>query len=715
MQSQKSEKSDESSCTSVSPIAAFLKRGQIWPGWYKYLVVVLVNATATALLFPVIPVERGYISDEETDLLLFIRCAFSALMLASFGSGCVAVYLVKRARASAHVRSASGYAMINWLQSIVASTSLPSDYYFQYGLMECCAVPSVVIICRGLLYLIASFWMQKLIASRLVHLEQSSNQKYCSGFVRRLLCAQACGAILTAISLCGVVFLRISGKEEKLWAQIGHRIEDIEVFLPASLASLTACINVVANAVAACSLAKSFLELRRLLRLAGVKEAPVAAKSSLIRAKKYAALQVMGVSFSLVLTVLVVPVAVFGAYRYSTYNSIPFQVLNVFVQVCDFLGNAVAVLILSGSYRLTKADQAPIQRCQPLACHACLQTRRAHLKEPDWSPRWKARVEELSLRGMTLRSLLQFYEQLFSLDWSYSAQDHKTRDVVRRAIIPLTSTEECAFAASSWNRNGAQRAQVMVTHSWGNSFMDLLAAVVSDALSECSFRMAAGLLEEDCRFISQILAKSGRLDDTYWICAFAVNQHISICHSNPYDRDPITNELHPVCSCSCVNISDPDGRSTSSEINKFDDMMYHLATTGICRQVIAVDKSLDLFHRAWCVAEIAEANRLDMTQSLQLLSKVTRQQRARTLEGLDVRSMQASSQKDKELILGKIGNIDEFNTELQALIFNPTSGLVASWNAMDAVQQVGEVGRLIRWGLADAGTGKVWKAWEAYD
>ena len=143
--------------------------------------------------------------------------------------------------------------------------------------------------------------------------------------------------------------------------------------------------------------------------------------------------------------------------------------------------------------------------------------------------------------------------------------------------------------------------------------------------------------------------------------------------------------------------------------------MYHLATTGTCRQIIAVDKSLEVFHRAWCMAEIAEAKRLDMTQSLQLLSKGTIQQRARTLENLDVRSMDASCEKDKELILGKIADIQEFNAELQALIFDPKSGLVASWNAMDSLQQVGEVGRLIRWGLADAGTGKVWKAWEAHE
>ena len=146
----------------------------------------------------------------------------------------------------------------------------------------------------------------------------------------------------------------------------------------------------------------------------------------------------------------------------------------------------------------------------------------------------------------------------------------------------------------------------MVTHNWGNSFSNLLAAVLSDALQECSFSLPAELLQEECTFLQDLLAKWAG-----WTTRIGsvrlLNQHISICHSNPYDRDPFTDQLHPVCHCNSTNIVDPDGRSASSEINKFDDMMSFLATTGGCRQVIAVDKSLDLFRRAWCVAEIAEA------------------------------------------------------------------------------------------------------------
>ena len=716
-----SESSDEGSgaASTFNPgNAASLKHWQRWrPGWY--FAVFLVNATATAVLFPV-----QYKRDVDDMLLQHYRLCFSGMMLASLGCGCVAAFLIKRARASAHVGLASGYAIINWFQSILASMSLNLHYAgFAYGLtglmpMMCNCIgggfPFILVAstaCRSLLYLIASFFMQKLIASRLDLLEQSSNQKYGSSSVYTLLRAQACGAFLTAFFVCGW------GVSYAFDVFIDIDIGLFMLFFAVFLGALTVFLNVVANMLAACSLTKSFLELRRVLHVAELKDASVAARASLRRARRFAALQMTGVSFSLVLTILVIPFVVLGMGFSSASQDQElsnFQAACVVIQAIDVLGNAVAVLILSGSHRLKKAGQAPYQGCQSLPCK---QTRPPQIKETDWCPAWKDKVEELSVRGMTLRSLLHFYQaNLPSIpDWRYAPQDHKTRDVVRRVIIPLTSREECSYATSSLNRDGSQRAQIMVTHNWGNSFNDLLAAVVSDALRECSFRMVAQLLEEDCFFLSEILGKSSRLDDTYWICAFAVNQHSSICHSNPYDRDPFTHELHPVCTCSCVNISDPDGRSTSSEINKFDDMMHHLATTGICRQVIAVDKSLELFHRAWCVAEIAEAKRLDMTQSLQLLSKATMQQRARTLENLDVRSMQASSEKDKELILGKIEDVEEFNAELQALIFDPKSGLVASWNAMDSLQQVGEVGRLIRWGLADAGTGKVWKAWEAHE
>jgi len=707
-----SESSDETSEISATLSSRSDVARSIWQRWRpgQYSAVCIVTGAATALLFPQQHSELvgGIVTDPCRDFLgMFFFCG---LILVSLAAGCAAACLGKRAAASGHARSACGYAVVNWLQAILSSVSLHTvNTDCMYGIVQEHQYAPLVL-SRLALYVTGSFWIQLLIASRLELLEKSSHRKFRSGCMRKLICVQqaACATVIAISAFCCLA----AGMS---WTSDGV----LHIIIWG--ASLTMSCNVAASFVAICSLIQCFLEMRRVLHAAELKDTPVAALSALRQARRFAALQVMGVSFRIVFTILVVPAAILG------YRDIQLQVELVwiifFVQALYFLGNAAAVLFLSGSHRLQKVEiKGHGGHCawlcpeQPKAS-AAGSPQGAEPSKDEWSPSWLAKVEELSLRGMTLRSLLHFYQdQLPYVDWQYVPSMHKTRDVVRRAIIPLTSEEECAYAVSSLNKDGPQRAGVMVTHNWGNSFKDLLAAVISDALKECSFNLAAKLLEKDSVLLYEMLAQSGRLDDTYWLCAFAVNQHITICHTNHYDRDPLTDELHPVCSCSSTNVRDLDGRNALSEINKFDDMMYHLAATGGCRQVIAVDQSLDLFNRAWCVAEIAEASRLQMKQSLKLASKETILQCACSLENLDVRCMRASCETDKARILNKINsstNIDQFNTELQSLIFDPKSGLLASWHAMDSLQQMGEVGRLIRWGLADAGTGKVWKAWEA--
>lgn len=186
-------------------------------------------------------------------------------------------------------------------------------------------------------------------------------------------------------------------------------------------------------------------------------------------------------------------------------------------------------------------------------------------------PKWAQKMEELPLRGMTLRCFLQFYQiQLHMVQgWKYAPEERKTRDVVRRVIIPLTSSEECAYAVSSHNKDGPPgREQVMVTHNWGNHFNGLFFF--------CLVRYPAGW-------------------GAWMILDLCRCEHASICQRNPLLTEIQVDQV----AASSVqlqlhkNISDPDGRSVKSEINKFDDMMSHLAATGKCRQVIAVDQSLD--------------------------------------------------------------------------------------------------------------------------
>ena len=647
--------------------------------FYGYFALFASIATITALGFP-----KDYEHGSESTACPFV-CQFSyvAQMLVSLATGSVVVFLYSRRASAAVTDRAFLYATLNCAQSVLASGySIVGAYQCKYGILFDWQVHKHnrqhLMVCitftRIWLYFLCLQVMQSLIYRQLHLLEQTSSQKLCvrTRYTSKLKCGRKCCFLLTLI--CAIPLFCTS-------------LTTAGCTAPLAFAGLTWLCFILESTISIAALCKCFLELQRITRVAGREDTPVAVTLPLKRAVKFAGLQAAFLVFSLMLAILLPPAAAWVSIA-DTEDVAPTWVAVV-IQAMHYLGNAATVLFLIS---------APATRTAQ-------------------SPGWKAKVEELSRRGMTLRSLLRFYQEDIrcNLDWCYAPIHHKTKDVVRRVIIPVTSAEECSYAVSCMNRDGAQRAQIMVTHNWGNCFKDLLAAVISDALNECSFKLIANLLEEDCEILFDMLNQSRRLDDVYWICAFAVNQHLTICHNNPYDRDPVAQELHPVCSCSSVNISDPDGTSTVSEVNKFDDMMHHLASTGVCRQVIAVDQSLDLFMRAWCVAEIAEARRLQMNQALKLASKATIMQRARTLENVDVENMQASSEADKELILHKIRDstgIGKFNQDLQTLIFDPNSGLLASWSAMDSYQQIGEVGRLIRWGLADAGTGKVWNAWE---
>eukprot|EP00913_Durusdinium_trenchii_P025009 g23474.t1 len=64
--------------------------------------------------------------------------------------------------------------------------------------------------------------------------------------------------------------------------------------------------------------------------------------------------------------------------------------------------------------------------------------------------------------------------------------------------------------------------------------------------------------------------------------------------------------------------------------------------------VVAVDAELTLFTRAWCVAELAQGQRMGMAQSLKLRNKAVLLERKQTLECLKVEEMQATRPADKD-------------------------------------------------------------------
>ena len=106
--------------------------------------------------------------------------------------------------------------------------------------------------------------------------------------------------------------------------------------------------------VAIYGLTQSFLQLRRVLRVAKLDSVSFVVRSSLRRAQRLAAAQVIGVSSSLMFTTLAFAslcIAYFHLTRHGWVPTLQAYILNVLMAL-DFLGNATAVILLSGSHRL---------------------------------------------------------------------------------------------------------------------------------------------------------------------------------------------------------------------------------------------------------------------------------------------------------------------------------------------------------------------------
>eukprot|EP00930_Biecheleria_cincta_P005639 TRINITY_DN106572_c0_g1_i1.p1 TRINITY_DN106572_c0_g1~~TRINITY_DN106572_c0_g1_i1.p1 ORF type:complete len:501 (+),score=87.65 TRINITY_DN106572_c0_g1_i1:144-1505(+) len=395
-------------------------------------------------------------------------------------------------------------------------------------------------------------------------------------------------------------------------------------------------------------------------------------------------------------------------------------------------------------------DQDPLAHCDPV---------------------WREKTIELAGRGITVRSLLDFYDLLgTSVFLHYDPAKSLTNDVVRQAILPLSrrklrspeeaKTQEAAAdchrpveekeqSAEKDSRESAKEAKLnsnmqedapalvrgktgliprsmshmmhrvssrpcpdeledfvddyalhaksddmegvayavitsggiprypgkMVTHNWGNLFVHLLAAVCADALGLPTFEAAAAMLEaRQTEELRRRLEKAGKLDYCYWVCAFCVNQHCSICHVNfaPTDSHGV-----PIVSCTCKVPKHASG--SLSEMNKFDDMMAYLKLVNWRRarltgsgdvfgQVVAVDSRFLVLTRVWCVAELLEAYKLVLPQDLKIHSESSRASAIQNLKSLDVRQAQASYPADKDFVLAKVEDFDSFNNQVRGLV-----------------------------------------------
>merc|ERR1711971_581968 len=230
---------------------------------------------------------------------------------------------------------------------------------------------------------------------------------------------------------------------------------------------------------------------------------------------------------------------------------------------------------------------------------------------------------------MTLRAILEFYQQLKSVMPHYDSNINTTADVVRGAIIPMTKSSMCAYADMILVQDGEETRfpDKLCSHNWGNLFRDMIAALVADALGECDYASCTYFLDHAMKSLLGILQSGNKLGLTYWICAFAVN-------------------------------------------SKFG-------------QVIAVDHRFGLVDRAWCMKEIAKAFELGIPQSLKIYSAAALEKHKPKLKEVKIAKMQASRPEDVKEILSTIDDEDAFNFRLQELLFDERTGLLQTWRHLD--------------------------------
>jgi len=309
-----------------------------------------------------------------------------------------------------------------------------------------------------------------------------------------------------------------------------------------------------------------------------------------------------------------------------------------------------------------------------------------------YTAQFRSKVQQLANRGIFVKELLEFYDKLGRDVMShYRPAVSTTNDVVRQAIIPLSRTDIGGEAYVCVIHDGFEvLPDRMVTHAWDNLFLHLLAAVVADALNMDHYKgIADELISVGAAGIIPRLRALGTLHKAYWICAFCVNQHSSICGelgNMPQDdteaqlewkkkcHDTATGKVLPCCTCTQPKFLNdtPD----ECELNKFDEMMYYLRTEADgFRQLVAADINFVILSRAWCVAELVEAFNSKIPQDLCVFSgdafgvEQTNLEVYRRIVNTSVVHCRASRAEDKAYILAKIDDVGHFDARLQAVIF----------------------------------------------
>eukprot|EP00438_Fugacium_kawagutii_P029850 Skav200976 [mRNA] locus=scaffold448:830747:832822:- [translate_table: standard] len=309
---------------------------------------------------------------------------------------------------------------------------------------------------------------------------------------------------------------------------------------------------------------------------------------------------------------------------------------------------------------------------------------------------WQQKVADLAMRRVSVEVLLEFYLQLGSERTMphFDPKQSTTNDVVRHVVIPHSRDGQHGRSfAEKFGPSKPSMTPRMVTHHWSNRFCDLIAAVLADALGQKRWDLIAERLRDGGEDLREQLYAHGSLQWQYWICAFCINQHASICGSSMGVKDTVTGEVLPSCDCETPKFL--NDQPTQCELNKFDDMMaYMLEACPKFLQVVAIDLHFVIFSRAWCVAELVQADASHLEQHMIIHSPGALERNSSQLKSIEVQNCSASRTEDKLAILAKIGgedDVEKFNQRLQQILLGH-GGLLVNWlDGQKLLQEVGAI------------------------
>jgi len=215
-------------------------------------------------------------------------------------------------------------------------------------------------------------------------------------------------------------------------------------------------------------------------------------------------------------------------------------------------------------------------------------------------------------------------------------------------------------------------ANTLVIHHWGSNFVDLVAAVLADALNEQEYSSFADMIHER-RFDEIRDLVAGKLDETYWLSPFALNQHQTFCACVPDE-----NNAPQIPSCYCCVEKRLEG--PLCEARKVQDVFIYLkrANMKLGRETqsrhrlsvfAACDYEFNLMDRLWCLKEIAiaEANKVAFNLVIHSMRSLQRNGHAK-IEEIQVESAGASYDGDRTFLVDSIVNTSSFNDKVREML-----------------------------------------------